>query len=144
MVLTYKFKREKLERGGYVQRPKILVTLQGSRRSVQLPALIDSGCDAVVVPQGVANLVGLKVEGEKNKLIGFREEHEVVVSSAMIILPGRVDRQSVSLQTPVLVTLEEFGCLDDFDIVLGIAGFFDKFDVTFKKSRNRIILKQAS
>lgn len=82
------------------------------------------------------------LNGERDKLYAFREESEVIHSFAAIKFLGKEPRQTVTLNAvPVLVVLEKEGYDDEQDIVLGVNGIFDAFDITFKKSKNRIILK---
>lgn len=145
MTLIYKFKKEKLESGGYVIRPRILVELIGSKGSVIVPALIDSGCDTTVIPEGIARGIGLSIEGDKHKLYAYRECNDVVESSVNINFLGKEYRQSVTLSNlRILVALSKESVKEEEDIVLGIEGVFDAFEIIFKKSQNRIIFKPVS
>lgn len=145
MVLTYRFKKERLEDGGYAIRPRILVELNGQYGSISVPALIDSGCDTTVIPEGIAKAIGISMKGEKDKLYAFRESTDVIRSTATIIFLGKMHRQSVTLNDiPVLISLEKEGIKDEEDIVIGIDGIFDAFDITFKKIQNKIIFKRVS
>ncbi len=145
MVLTYRFKKERLEDGGYAIRPRILVELSGQDGSVSAPALIDSGCDITVIPEGIAKAIGINMKGEKDKLYAFRESTEVIRSTVSITFLGKAHRQSVTLNDiPVLISLEKEGIKDEEDIVIGVDGVFDAFDITFKKTQNKIILKKVS
>lgn len=144
MSLIYRFKKEKLKDGKYAVRPRILVVLSGKNTSIEVPALIDSGCDTTVIPEGIAKAIGLDMSGEKNKLYAYRESSDVIESSANITFLGKANRQSVRLSNvPVLVTLSKKGFEDESDIILGVNGIFDAFDITFKKSQNKIILKKV-
>ena len=144
MVLTYKFKKEKLKSGLYVQRPRILVEIKGLLVSIVVPALIDSGCDITVIPESVAKSLGLSLDGEKDKLVAFRESNDVIRSTAIITFIGRLRRDSVTLsKVPILIVLSKKGYEEEQDIVLGIEGIFDNFDITFRKSENRIIMKKV-
>lgn len=145
MVLIYRFKKERLESGVYVSRPRILVEISGSKGAIIVPALIDSGCDTTVVPEGIAKAIGLDVKGEKDKLYGFREVSDVVQSISTITFLGKEYRQSVKIpNVPVLVVLTKKGDKEEDDITLGIDEIFDIFDITFKKSQNKIIFKKAT
>jgi len=144
MTLVYKFKKEKLTDGTLVSRPRILVVLNGKASSIEVPALIDSGADITVIPESIAMAIGISMSGEKSKLYAYRESNDVVSSSVNITFLGKAGRQSVNLKIPVLVSLSRKGCEDEEDIVLGIGGIFDAFDITFKKSQNRIILKKTN
>ena|SRR3989344_1814092 len=142
MSLIYKFKKEKLEDGTLVSRPRILVALHGSL-SIEIPALIDSGCDITVIPESLARAVGLDFSGEKTRLYAYREATEVILSKANITFLGKAQRQSVRLTLPVLIALSRDNTAEENDITLGIQGIFDAFDITFLKSQNKIIFKQA-
>lgn len=142
MTLIYRFKKEKLESGAYVSRPRILVEVSGINSAIIVPALIDSGCDTTVIPEGIARAIGLNLEGEKDKLYGFRESSEVIQSKAIITFLGKEHRQSVKLtNVPVLIALADKKDKEEDDITLGIDGIFDSFEITFKKAQNRIIFK---
>jgi len=144
MTFIYKFKKERVESGLYVSRPTIPVVLWGSKGSVTVSALIDSGSDVTVIPGYLAQAVGLDLGGKVEKLFGFYESHDAIESSAQISFLGRSRQRNVNLKIPVLITKDEESSMSEEEVILGVAGFFDKFDVSFKKSRNRIILKQAS
>lgn len=145
MTLIYKFKKEKLESGLYATRPRILVELRGSHGSIVIPALIDSGCDMTVVPEGIAEAIGLTMEGDKHRLYGYRESTEALQSKATITFLGKEQRQSVILtDVPVLIALREEGVEEEQDITLGVEGIFDHFEITFRKTDNRIVLKRAN
>jgi len=140
MTLTYRFKKEKLEGGGYAPRPKILVTLNNNGRSIDITALIDSGCDVTVIPKGIAKYLNLNLKGKKTKLYGYKEATNVVESKVNIVFIGKAERQSVKLSNvPVLVPTKD----EDDDVILGVRKIFDEFNITFKKSENKIILKKA-
>ncbi len=144
MSLLYKFKKERLINGGFAGRPRILV-IQGESASIEVPALIDSGCDVTVIPESIANAIGLDMSGERNKLYAYRESNDVIQGKATITFVGRVQRQSVTLNNvPVLIALTKDGIEDEHDITLGVEGIFDAFDITFKKAQNKIILQKAT
>lgn len=138
MVLTYKFKKEKLESGEIVSRPRILVILKGKDMSIEVPALIDSGCDTTVIPEGIAKSIGLDMGGDKNKIYAYRESTDVINSKANITFMGKETRQDITVNIPTLITLSKEE--DEVEIILGVNGVFDNFDITFKKSQNKIFL----
>ena len=131
MSLVYRFKKEKLIDGRYVTRPRILVVLSGDNTSIEVPALVDSGCDTTVIPEGIAEAVGLDMSGEKNKVYAYRESSDVIESSADIIFLGKANRQSVRLTIPILIALSKKGVEDEEDITLGVNGIFDAFDIIY-------------
>lgn len=144
MSLIYKFKKEKVN-GRYILRPKIFIVLSGKNMSIRVVSLIDSGSDVTVIPYGIAEAIGLQMDGERDKLYAFREYSEIINSSASITFLGRVDRQSIKMNNvPVLITLPREGIVEEEDVILGLSGIFDAFDITFKKSKNKIILKKSN
>ena len=141
MVLTYKFKKEKLDDGSDILRPKIFVELKGTNNSIQTIALIDSGSDVTVIPEIIARDIGLNFSGQKTKIYAYRESNDVIKSKTDISFLGRANRESVKLSNvPIFISLEKDGTEED-DIILGIDGVFDAFDITFKKTQNRIFFK---
>ncbi|MBI4147969.1 aspartyl protease family protein [Candidatus Woesearchaeota archaeon] len=139
MSLIYRFKKEMLLDGSYVARPRIDVVLRGVI-SIEVPALIDSGCDVTVIPEKIARALGLEFAGNTTTLYGYREESKVVKSTATITFLGR--REISNVTVPVLVALSTSES-DDQDIILGVHGIFDAFDITFRKSHNKIVLQKV-
>ena len=141
MALTYRFKQEKLEDGTFVSRPRILITLRGENCNIEVPALIDSGCDITVIPENLAKVIGLNLSGKKEKLYAFRESSEAIQSKVSLTFVGKAHRQNVSITIPVLVVLSK-GNEEEEGVVLGVQGVFDAFEIIFRKVENEIILKQ--
>ncbi len=142
MSLIYRFKKEKLESGQYVSRPRIFIVLEGENSSIEVPALIDSGCDVTVIPEGIAKALGLNLKGKRDKIYGFRESTNVIQSKANMAFMGKNPRDTARLsKIPVLVAVAEKE--DEEDVTLGIQGIFDYFDITFKKTQNQITLKRT-
>ncbi len=139
MGLLYKFKREQLEAGQFVSRPRIPVILHGEN-SIEVVALIDSGCDITVIPEDLAKAVGLNLKGTESTLYGFRESNKVIQSKASLTFMGKEKRQNIKVQIPILIVESKEGFSEDAGIVLGVEGVFDKFNINFKKAKNQIML----
>ena len=144
MSLIYKFKKEKLEDGAIVLRPRILVALRGDLTIIEVPALIDTGCDTTVIPESIAKAIGINMSGKHETLYAYREATDVIESKATITFIGKANRESVTITIPILIALTKEGTLDECDITLGISGIFDIFDITFKKTENKIICHKVS
>ena len=141
MSLIYRFRKEELEDGSVAVRPRIPLVLKGKDGSIEYYALLDSGCDVTVIPEKIADALGLDKTGKKNTLFGYNESSEVIESNANFIFIGRANREEVNLNNiPVLITCSKES---EEDVVLGISGIFDSFDITFKKLQNRIVMKRA-
>ncbi|MCC7536909.1 MAG: aspartyl protease family protein [Deltaproteobacteria bacterium] len=145
MGVVYRFRKERLQDGGTVARPKIPVRLSWDAATVDVVALIDSGCDVTVIPQSLAEAIGVSTTGTSQPLVGFREESAVVEAKVDITFLGRRERQETTLHhVPVLVVLRDDRFAEETEIVLGLAKVFDEFDITFRRSRNRIELKAST
>ena len=139
MVLTYKFQKQELEDGSTILRPKIMVTLEGSKDKFPLIALLDTGCDTTILSESVATLIGLDQSGRRLKFYAYNESCDAIESQCIITLQGRQQREEVRLQVPVLIALGD----QSEEVVLGLAGIFDQFNITFKRKENRITLKKV-
>lgn len=143
MGLVYKFKKEQLEDGTFVSHPRIPVILHGENVSIEVAALIDSGCDATVIQEDLAKAVGLNLKGSESTLYAFREASIVINSKASMTFMGRKARQNIKVQVPVLIVKSKEGFSEDAGIVLGVEGIFDKFNIHFKKNKNQIVLNSV-
>jgi len=143
MVLSYRFHKEKLEDGSIVFRPKVLVDI--SSGSEHLPfsvaALLDSGCDVTIIPEEFSEILKLKILA-KTELVAYREKTDVKASKVDITFLGKAPRENIKLNNiPVLITPKDKPDLSP-EVVIGVRGIFDKFDIKFNLSRNRIELKK--
>ena len=142
MVLSYKFKRQKLESGQYVMRPIIPITLEGKIK-LDTTALIDSGCDITLVPEVIAEAIGLEKSDKTNEVYGYSEKIETVDSKAKIIFLSRNKRDEEAINIPVSIVKRKDGIDDDTELILGISGIFDKFNIMFMKTSNKILFKKV-
>ena len=118
----------------------ILVKIRGTAGTVTIKALLDSGCDATVIPSRLARMLGITPSGNPTTLVGFQETSEAQRATADISFLGRVRRLSEHVANVPVLVVEH----DDGDVVLGIEGIFDTFDILFAKSQNRIVLKRTA
>lgn len=138
MVLTYKFQKQELEDGSTILRPKVMVTLEGSKDKFPFIALLDTGCDITILSEPIAALIGLERTGRRVKFYAYNESCDAIESQCTITLQGRQQREAVRLQILVLIALGDHS----EEVVLGLAGIFDAFNITFKRKENRITLKK--
>ncbi len=136
---VFRFKKEKLESGKYVSRPKVPVKLVGKNASLNFIALLDSGADVSVIPQAVADALGLVYDiKHPETLYGHREKSESYESAVDLVFRTKRGMASIS-NVPVVVVPSD----GDFEVILGVAGIFDHFSVTFDRSHNKITLRRA-
>ena len=141
MVLSYKFKKQKIE-DGFIMRLIIPVTLEGKIK-IDTTALIDTGCDLTLVPESLAEAVGLKIGSEINEIYGYAEKVNVVDSRATLTFLSRNKRDEKTITIPVSVVKKQKGVQEETELILGINGMFDKFDIDFQKNKNKIIFKSV-
>ncbi|MFC1723250.1 aspartyl protease family protein [Nanoarchaeota archaeon] len=137
MKAVFRFKKEQLENGQYISRPIIPILLEGQYK---VQALIDSGSDMTVIPQGLAEAVGLNIQGPEETIYGFKEAINVKESKASFQFSSNRTLFNVN-KIPVLIALEDNP--EETEITIGINGFFDMFDIRLQKSRNKIHLKKV-
>ena len=124
MVFSFKYKPIKLSKR-IIYRPLIKLTIQGNSQSFDIFALLDSGSDIAVIPLDIAELLGLEFIGE-NKLSGITNNKLDVKQSKMSVIVGKGHEQ-YKFTIPVLVPINR-----DFNkIIIGRAGFFNQFNITF-------------
>ena len=99
---------------------------------------MDSGADNSVVPKDVAELLELDLNKPKEEARGIGGKVPSVQTSMNIEL--KRSHEAYSFRIPVKVILKDE--IDEMPILLGRAGFFDKFIVTFNQKEERIILKR--
>ena len=143
MVLRYRFHKEILKDGSVAFRPLVLVDINYDNNHLpfNVAALLDSGCDVTIIPQSFAKLLKLKEYGE-TELIAYREKTKVLTSKTNITFLGRVERENVKLTSvPIFITPDND---DKFlpEVVIGVRGIFDKFEIKFNLGQNKIELKK--
>ena len=105
--MSFKYKSIKRPDGNLIKTPSIPVTLIGnSSIRVEFMALIDSGADLSVIPQDVAELLDLKLDGKKDKSRDLGGEVDVVNTNMQINI--KKGHEDYALQIPVQVVLGDW------------------------------------
>ena len=143
MVLRYRFHKEILKDGSVAFRPLVLVDINydDNHLPFNVAALLDSGCDVTIIPQSFAKLLKLK-EYEETELVAYRERTKVKSSKANMTFLGKAARENVKLTSvPVFITPDND---DKFlpEVIIGVRGIFDKFEIKFNLGQNKIELKK--
>ncbi len=140
MTLTFKYKKVKRPNNIEVKSPSIPVTLWGAGQRFEFIALLDSGADVSAIPKDVAELLGLDLTGKKEEAAGIGGKVAAVQTNMNLEL-GK-SHEIYQFKIPVKVILRDEG--EKIPILLGRAGFFDKFVITFNQKEEKIILKKNS
>lgn len=139
MTISFKYKSMKRPNGVIVKSPVIPLTLSG-RSSIrpEVIALLDSGADLSIVPEDMAELLDLDTSMPSDKSKGIGGEVEVKTTKMNIEL--RKTHETYSFQIPVQVVLGD----SKLPVLIGRAGFFDRFRITFDQRNQVISLKPNS
>ncbi|MFH0700883.1 MAG: hypothetical protein V2A62_00435 [Candidatus Woesearchaeota archaeon] len=136
MTLGFKYKSIQRPDGTEVKTPSISILLSGKEQFDTI-ALLDSGADISALPLAIAEILGLNLTGERTPAFGIGGKVESVETNMMITI-GK-SHESYNFRIPVKVILRQY----DFPILLGRAGFFDHFIITFDQSQGKVSLKKV-
>ena len=137
MTLSFRYKSIQRSKGS-VKAPHIPVNLiSKSLMSIEFIALLDSGADVSIIPKDVAELLGIDLTKERDISRGIGGEIEVINTKININI--RKGHESYDLTIPVQVALNG----NTIPVILGRAGFFDKFKITFDQSNELVSLKRV-
>ena len=138
MTLTFKYKDIPRPNSTRSTSPSIPVTLSGNGGKYEFMVLLDSGADISAIPQHMAELLNLDLNHEKEEAFGIGGKVPAIPTSMNIEISKKHERYSFKI--PVKVILDGY----DFPPLIGRAVFFDKFEITFKQSDKKVILKYKS
>lgn len=137
MAFSFKYKQSSFPDGTTVSVPKIPVSLVGEARVLKTMCLLDSGATETMVPKEIADLLGLEMKkSNKTTVTAVGGKTEAWQSKIKIIVEEKGRRKHhITASTCILNDND----LDE--IVVGRAGFFEAFDITFMETRKRVRLK---
>ncbi len=140
MAITFKYIHVQRPDGTLKRAPYIIVYLRNKDgKLMKMVGLLDSGADNTVVPNDLAQILGLKEErnsDDETKGIGGK----VKTTSSKLHLRIKNERENYSLDIPVLILKTD----SDIPLLLGRQGFFENFDITFKQNNEKVILKKVN
>ena len=137
MTIIFRYKKVTRPDKTEVKSPSIPITLIGKTMRFDAVALLDSGADVSAVPKDIAELLGLDLSGKREPAYGIGGKVDSVESSLSIIIEK--GHEHYSFDIPVKVILDSY----EFPVLLGRAGFFDKFVVSFNQKAEKILLKKS-
>ena len=97
--------------------------------------LLDSGADISAIPKHLAELINLDLNGKKEDAFGIGGK--VLAISTHMNIEINKNHENYKFRVPVKVILDDY----EFSPLIGRAVFFDKFDITFRQSEKKVILK---
>lgn len=129
-----------------VQRPVVPITLVGVDGMVQgAYALVDSGCEHVLVSQGLARSVGIDWRGSQRQIqLGIGGGNPLVrFTDVTLRLHPDGGGDDEYLEWPAEVGLIE-SWRPTFQVLLGQVGFLDQFTVTMSRHAQELAVEQVS
>jgi len=136
MTLSFKYRDVPRANETRAISPSIPIILSNGGTRFELIALVDSGADVSAIPRRTAELLGLNLAGELEKAFGIGGSVPAIQSS-MTVEIGKPHERYV-LRVPVKVVMND----QDFSPLLGRAGFFDEFIITFDSRQKKVVLKR--
>lgn len=139
--MNFKYKVNKRPYSDGNKSPSVPISLRGrGNNSFQFIGLLDSGADYSVIPQDVAELLGLKIDGKREKVRGIGGWMDSVNEKMIATISKGHESYTFEIFVKIILgSTEEIG---EIPIILGREGFFDKFKITFDQSNEKVILKR--
>jgi len=100
-------------------------------------ALIDSGADMCAMFKPTAELMGIPLDGRREKSRGIGGLVETIHTELAIKIEQGKEKYIFRMPFKIILVDEEL------PILLGQEGFFDKFIIKFNKKKNKFSLKRA-
>jgi hypothetical protein len=135
MTITFRYKDVPRSNDTHSISPSIPATLSENSGKYEFILLLDSGADVSAIPKHMAELLNLDLNSPKEDAFGIGGKVPAVSSHMNIEI--NKSHENYSFRIPVKVILVDY----DFPPLIGRSVFFDKFEITFKQSEKRVILK---
>ncbi len=95
--------------------------------------LVDSGADMCAISKPTAEILGLSLAGDKETGLGVGGKTESVQTQITMRVASKY-----TFLVPIKIILSD----EDFPMLLGQKGFFDKFIIKFNKHKEKFSLKR--
>lgn len=137
MAMSFSYKQVERPDKTLVKIPAIPITLFGDE-TFETVALLDSGADISAMPKSIAQMLGLKLEGEVIDSFGIGGA--VKSTEEKVRIQVSKGHEVYNFTIPFKVILGKY----DFPILLGRLGFFDKFRIIIDQNKEKVSLKRVS
>ena len=120
----------------YIHYPLLPVQfINGEKKTPVIAALIDSGGDSIVIPKAVAEFLGASVEESEiaKTASGFTSIRKTRLNMVIGRNKDRIEYKDVE----VFVADN-----NDIPVLLGRNPLFEDFEITFRKKKKEVILKE--
>ncbi len=100
-------------------------------------AIIDSGATETFLPLWIAEVLGLELENETD--IRFVDRNGKGYESKVTLIIELEHKRKVELSVPCVI-LDKMES-ESGEVILGRAGFFHVFEITFREFKKEVVLK---
>lgn len=141
--MTFRYRRYTVlgadGREGDLYRPDIEVRVVGTGKAIALYGLLDSGADMVLLPQALAEILGVRLAGgARGRVRGFASAPAAVqYGPVRLELAGGAETLSWAARVAFLSQWPD----GQEVVILGRAGFLDHFDVLFRGATHEVVLR---
>lgn len=138
-TLTFKYVNDRFD-GRVVPRPRVEIRLVNGTKTFRLAMLVDSGADTSFIPKEIADILELKLS-ESKKSRSASGPFDTASAKVSAELPK--GNQSIPLgEMPVTVPLRTMDSnnLESYAL-LGRFTFFRIFDITFRETTGKLVLR---
>lgn len=135
MTFSFRYKPVKLKSGKVIYRPMMPLILEGHEK-IDVFAILDSGSDISIIPKEIAEILGIKSEGE-NEIYGLAGI-PIKSREAKVKISFGKGHENYTFDIPVFIPEKE-----DISIIIGRQGFFEHFNITFSEAVKKIIFKKT-
>ncbi len=136
MTFSFRYKPIKLKSDNVIYRPLIPFTLEGKDEKIDFLAMLDSGSDISIIPREIAETLGIQY-GKNNEITGISGSPVNSKEGKIKVIFGK-GREIYHFEIPILVPIDNI----NVPIIIGRAGFFEQFRITFLEAERRIDFKK--
>ena len=132
-MVVFRYKSEAGFHSKIVKRPVADVWLKKGSGWLEFHPYIDSGADVSLISLSLGKLIGLEIRNEQVEEIGgIRGAVPVVYKNWPVKIGGKI-----------LEILIAWALIEEVPPLLGRAGIFDSFDITFRQKEEKIIFEES-
>jgi len=118
------------------KKPIVKITLHGRNQTpITIIGLLDSGADISLIPKGLAEFLNFKI-GKETTSKGINGDIKVRNSSVDMVIERPHEKHTLQ-NVPIQVAKD-----DNYPIIIGRAGFFNKFEILIDEENQKVKLKK--
>ena len=137
MAITFRYEKVPRRDGTLRKAPYIPIYVRIKEgKLIKVVALLDTGADTTVIPNDLAEVLGLK-QTESLETGGIGGKTKVKKSRLTLEIKGEHEKHQLTIPVLVLQNRSE-----DVPLILGRSGFFENFNIIIRQNEEKITLKK--